>query len=55
MLVHLLSAIRRHGPRFWGWELARFEQVVQAAVWLATTSVAGLRPRQLPIRGVDTK
>lgn len=48
-------AMRRHSAEILRWEPARFEQVVQAAVWLSTNSVAGLRPRQLQIRGVDTK
>jgi hypothetical protein len=34
---------------------ARFATVVAATAWLVENSVNGLRPRQLPIRGVDSK
>jgi len=34
---------------------AEFHTVVDTAAWLVEHPVAGLRPRQLPIRGVDSK
>ncbi|MDQ6527391.1 DUF2220 family protein [Nocardioides sp. LHD-245] len=49
------AAIRRHAVEILRWAPPRFEQVVQAVDWLAANSVRGLRPRQIPIRGVDTK
>lgn len=48
-------AIRRHSTEILRWEERRFEQVVAAVEWLTEHSVEGMRPRQLPIRGVDSK
>lgn len=49
------TAVRRHAAEILAWQPERFAQVVQGAVWLSTNSIRGLRPRQIPIRGVDTK
>ena len=49
------GAMRRHASDLLSFDEQRFAQVVDAAVWLVANSVDGLRPRQLPIRGVDTK
>lgn len=49
------AVIRHHAAETLRWTPARFEQVLQAVGWLAANSVRGLRPRQIPIRGVDTK
>lgn len=49
------TAIRRHAAEILGWESGRFDQVLQAIDWLSDHPVHGLRPRQIPIRGVDTK
>lgn len=47
--------LKRHAARLLQLTDAEFARVADAAEWLASHSVAGLRPRQLPIRGVDTK
>ncbi|MBP1325807.1 hypothetical protein JOF28_001039 [Leucobacter exalbidus] len=49
------AVIRRHVRTILGYDDAEWEQVLAAAQWLSENSVAGLRPRQLPLRGVDTK
>lgn len=49
------QVVRRHTSELLRWPTPRFDQVVGAAAWLARHDVVGLRPRQLPIRGVDTK
>nr|WP_275940851.1 DUF3322 and DUF2220 domain-containing protein [Nocardioides zeae] len=49
------AVIRRHRAGLVGWDDMRFAQVVAVSSWLASTSVRGLRPRQIPVRGVDTK
>lgn len=49
------AVIRRHRAGLVGWDNTRFAQVVAVSSWLASTSVRGLRPRQIPVRGVDTK
>lgn len=51
----LAAAIRRHALDLVAFDDVRFEQVAQVSVWIATHEVAGLRPRQVPIRGVDSK
>lgn len=48
-------ALRRHARAVLGYSGDEWQQVLDAVAWLATQAVAGLRPRQLPIRGVDTK
>lgn len=49
------TAIRRHVRTIPSYQNAEWNNVLAAVTWLAETSVTGLRPRQLPIRGVDTK
>lgn len=51
----LASVIRRHAAMLLRLDDQDFRAVVDASVWLAENPVAGMRPRQLPIRGVDTK
>lgn len=48
-------ALRRHGSTLTQWSPDRFETVLEVVAWLADHPAEGLRPRQLPIRGVDTK
>lgn len=49
------AAVRGNGDKLLRYDDARFAQIVDAVQWLIEHPVAGLRPRQLPIRGVDTK
>ena len=49
------EVLRRHGAVVVGLSPERWEQVLDVAAWLCENPVAGLRPRALPIRGVDTK
>ena len=49
------AALRRHATTLVELAPERFEQVVGASDWLSRHQVAGLRPRQIPIRGVDSK
>lgn len=49
------GAIRRHASDLLDWSDGRFDRVVDVVGWLASHPAAGLRPRQVPIRGVDTK
>lgn len=49
------TVIRRHAAEILKWAPEDFEQVVQAVDWLSANSIRGLRPRQIAIRGVDTK
>lgn len=51
----LAAVIRRHVRTILGYGDTEWAQVLTAAQWLSEHSVAGLRPRQLPLRGVDTK
>lgn len=51
----LVPALRKHGETIRRLDDGRFDQVIEAAAWLVDNPVHGLRPRQLPIRGVDTK
>lgn len=51
----LRAAIRAHAQRLTDLPEATFTQVIEALVWLHAHPVSGLRPRQLPIRGVDSK
>lgn len=46
-------AIRRYSERLLAFDDATFAQVEAVAAWLAHRHGAGLRPRQLPFRGVD--
>ncbi|KRE67755.1 hypothetical protein ASG92_14070 [Arthrobacter sp. Soil736] len=49
------TVIRRHTETLIQFDESRFATVVEAVAWLVRHPVTGLRPRQLPIRGVDTK
>lgn len=49
------AALRRHHSELVAWDDKRFDQVLAAARWLLDSPVRGLRPRQLPLRGVDSK
>jgi len=51
----LATAIRRHAATLIGYGDREFDQVLAAAAWVIGEHVRGLRPRQLPIRGVDSK
>lgn len=51
----LSAALRRHAQRLTDLPAPEFERLAQVLDWLGSHSVAGLRPRQLPIRGVDSK
>ncbi|MEN3123914.1 MULTISPECIES: DUF3322 and DUF2220 domain-containing protein [Janibacter] len=49
------AAARRHSATLVELTPERFDQIVAAADWLCHNDVDGMRPRQLPIRGVDSK
>lgn len=49
------DAVRRHGAAVVALSAERWSQVLAVVSWLVANPVAGLRPRALPIRGVDTK
>lgn len=49
------AAVRRHSATLVDLPSERFDQVVAVSDWLCRNDVKGLRPRQLPIRGVDSK
>lgn len=49
------AAVRRHAAAMTAFDDDRFATLLDAAAWLIANPVHGLRPRQLPIRGVDTK
>ena len=51
----LTPVLRRHADRLTSLSETQFERLVDVAEWLGTRRVTGLRPRQLPIRGVDSK
>ncbi|GAA1660263.1 hypothetical protein GCM10010977_07060 [Citricoccus zhacaiensis] len=51
----LNAALRRHAERLTGLPDEEFDRMLGVLAWLARHPVAGLRPRQLPIRGVDSK
>lgn len=51
----LASALRRHASTVLAYTDAERTTVEEVLDWLLATDVAGLRPRQLPIRGVDSK
>ncbi|RFA13908.1 hypothetical protein B7R21_07555 [Subtercola boreus] len=53
--VALAGSIRSQTESLLQLDREGFSTVVEVAFWLTTHPVAGLRPRQLPIRGVDTK
>lgn len=51
----LASALRRHASTVLAYTDAERTTVEEVLDWLLATDVTGLRPRQLPIRGVDSK
>lgn len=51
----LASAIRAHGKRILGLDDEAFTTLIDVVDWLRAHPVGRLRPRQLPIRGVDSK
>lgn len=51
----LSTAIRRFADRITVLPAAAFDRLLHVSQWLGTHPVAGLRPRQLPVRGVDSK
>ncbi len=51
----LASAIRAHGRRILGLDDEAFTTLIDVVDWLRARPVGRLRPRQLPIRGVDSK
>ncbi|MFT8636595.1 MAG: Wadjet anti-phage system protein JetD domain-containing protein [Pseudoclavibacter sp.] len=53
--ARLAGAARRHFSALFDCDAIEFERIVDVASWLVMHPVAGFRPRQLPIRGIDTK
>lgn len=53
--VALDAAVRSSGELLLRYDDQEFADVLAATLWLSENSVEGLRPRQLPIRGVDSK
>ncbi|XKH57377.1 DUF2220 family protein [Citricoccus nitrophenolicus] len=51
----LSPVLRRYADRLTSLPEADFDRLLGITDWLGTHRVAGLRPRQLPIRGVDSK
>lgn len=51
----LARAVRRHSQRLLDYSEDDFLTCLRVVKWLTENPVVGLRPRQLPIRGVDTK
>lgn len=49
------ATIRKHASDLQSFDDDRFQTVLEVSKWLVENPVRGLRPRQLPIRGVDTK
>ena len=49
------KVVRRHATALAAYDDARFEQIAQVAVWIVDHPVSGYRPRQVPVRGVDSK
>lgn len=49
------SAIKAHAKRILGLEHTEFDTLLDVVAWLRHHPVGTLRPRQLPIRGVDSK
>ncbi|MGK0720743.1 Wadjet anti-phage system protein JetD domain-containing protein [Leucobacter sp. W1478] len=49
------AVLRRHVRTLLAYSPEEWRQVLDAVAWLSAQAVTGLRPRQLPIRGVDTK
>ena len=53
--VEVGKAIRAQGQRLADLDGAEFERTLEVVTWLAAHPVGQLRPRQIPIRGVDSK
>lgn len=51
----IASAIKAHSKRILGLQQAEFDTLLDVVAWLRDHPVGTLRPRQLPIRGVDSK
>ena len=51
----LAQVMRRHRAAIAALSEAEFAQVLDAAAWLAARPVERMRPRQMPLRGVDSK
>lgn len=51
----LTAVLRRHAQRITDLDEPEFTRMLEMLHWLRATPVRGLRPRQLPIRGVDSK
>ncbi|WP_226346884.1 Wadjet anti-phage system protein JetD domain-containing protein [Agilicoccus flavus] len=51
----LSAVVRRHARDLTAYEEERFAQVTDVTAWIVANPVAGLRPRQVPVRGVDSK
>lgn len=49
------SVVRRRARDLLALEEGRFAQVVDVAAWIIDHPVTGYRPRQVPVRGVDSK
>lgn len=49
------SAIKAHSAKILQLDQAEFETVLSAVAWLRDNPVGTIRPRQMPIRGVDSK
>lgn len=55
VMAALASVVRRRAGDLVAFDDDRFAQVVQVSEWIVANPVAGLRPRQVPVRGVDSK
>ncbi|MDN5806203.1 MAG: DUF2220 family protein [Brevibacterium sp.] len=51
----LSSAIKAHATRILGLGQSEFDTILDVVAWLRNNPLGTLRPRQLPIRGVDSK
>lgn len=55
VMTALASVVRRRAGDLAALDDDRFAQVVQVSEWIVANPVTGLRPRQVPVRGVDSK
>ena len=53
--VATAAAMRTNAATLMGYADAEFQTVLDVVEWLVANPVEGMRPRQLPIRGVDSK
>lgn len=53
--TELARVVRRHGSALTSFDDDRFEQVARVAEWAVANPLSGYRPRQVPVRGVDSK